>query len=241
MSRLKVSKPALSPRLGRPTWQSAKSSATRRRLLEAAVASLAELGYGGTSIATIAERARVSRGAMQFHFPSKLDAMRAVIRFIFERRIETYRQDISRARAKDDFLSYALRAYWKQVARPEYVAHQALSLAARTEPQIRAALSETHRLFIHQTRTPILDHFPKWKNSNRYNFAAYMAQFLMDGMALAYIDGYVGDAEVDQLLRILKYVFVLFVNASDHDLTQSNSLTRRREERSLLGLRRRRR
>jgi len=187
---------------------------TRVRLIQAAVASLAELGYAGTSIATIAARARVSRGAMQFHFPTKVDAMRAVIRFIFERRVEMYREDFSKANNKSDLVATALRAYWKQVTTPEFVAHQALSMAARSDPEIRDALAETHRLLNAQTRTPIIEHFPEWKNSERYNLAADFAQYTLDGMAWAYIDGYVGDAEVQQRLKLLGQVFASIVNGS---------------------------
>ena len=212
MSRPRIPKKTTSARVMRQTWQSTKSTSTRLRLIQAAVASLAELGYAGTSIATIAARARVSRGAMQFHFPTKGDAMRAVIRFIFERRVDMYREDFSRAKNKSDLVATALRAYWKQVTRPEFVAHQALSLAARTDPEIRDALAEAHRLLIAQTRTPILERFPEWKNSERYYLAADIAQYTLDGMAWAYIDGYVGDAEVEQRLKTLEQVFTMIVN-----------------------------
>jgi hypothetical protein len=151
---------------------------------------------------------------MQFHFPTKVDAMRAVIRFIFERRVEMYREDFSKANNKSDLVATALRAYWKQVTTPEFVAHQALSMAARSDPEIRDALAEAHRLLNAQTRTPILEYFPEWKNSERYNLAADFAQYTLDGMAVAYIDGYVGDAEVQQRLKLLGQVFTSIVNGS---------------------------
>ena len=140
--------------------------------------------------------------------------MRAVIRFIFERRVEMYREDFSKAKNKSDLVATALRAYWKQVTTPEFVAHQALSMAARSNPEIKDALTEAHRLLIAQTRTPILEHFPEWKNSERYNLAADFAQYTLDGLAWAYIDGYVGDLEVQQRLKILGQVFSMIVNGS---------------------------
>lgn len=44
---------------------------TRQRLLEAAVRCLAELGWSGTTVLVVAERAGVSRGAAQHHFPTR--------------------------------------------------------------------------------------------------------------------------------------------------------------------------
>jgi AcrR family transcriptional regulator len=56
-----------------------RSRATRDRLLEAAVASLAESGWARTTVATVAARAGVSRGAAQHHFPTRADLVTAAI------------------------------------------------------------------------------------------------------------------------------------------------------------------
>ena len=48
-----------------------RSRATRQRLLEAAVACLAERGWAGSTVAVVAERAGVSRGAAQHHHPAR--------------------------------------------------------------------------------------------------------------------------------------------------------------------------
>ena len=49
----------------------ARSHATRRKLLDAAVEVLVEEGYSGTSTSTVARRAGVSRGAHQHHFANR--------------------------------------------------------------------------------------------------------------------------------------------------------------------------
>lgn len=53
------------------TPQQDRSRATRRRLLEAAVECLAELGWNGSTVTVVAERAGVTRGAAQHHFPTR--------------------------------------------------------------------------------------------------------------------------------------------------------------------------
>nr|WP_202447748.1 TetR/AcrR family transcriptional regulator [Streptomyces sp. SID5468] len=61
-----------------------RSRATRRRLLQAAVACLAEHGWGGSTVAAVAERAGVSRGAAQHHFPTREDLFTAAVEHVAE-------------------------------------------------------------------------------------------------------------------------------------------------------------
>lgn len=67
--------------------QQDRSRITRRRLLDAAVASLAHVGWTATSVAIVAGRAGVSRGAAQHHFPTRESLFEAVIDHITEQRL----------------------------------------------------------------------------------------------------------------------------------------------------------
>jgi AcrR family transcriptional regulator len=67
--------------------QQDRSRLTRRRLLEAAVASLAQVGWTATSVALVAGRAGVSRGAAQHYFPTREALFEAVIDHITEQRL----------------------------------------------------------------------------------------------------------------------------------------------------------
>jgi len=72
-----------------------RSRATRERLLEAAVASLAESGWARTTVATVAARAGVSRGAAQHHFPTRGDLVTAAIRHMTEVRLDELRTTVA--------------------------------------------------------------------------------------------------------------------------------------------------
>lgn len=65
-----------------------RSRATHDRLLEAAVASLAESGWARTTVASVAARAGVSRGAAQHHFRTREDLSTAAIRYMSEVRLK---------------------------------------------------------------------------------------------------------------------------------------------------------
>ncbi|MER5297869.1 TetR/AcrR family transcriptional regulator [Streptomyces lasiicapitis] len=63
-----------------------RSRATRQRLLEAAVACLADRGWTGSTVAVVAEHAGVSRGAAQHHFPTREDLFTASVEYVAEQR-----------------------------------------------------------------------------------------------------------------------------------------------------------
>ncbi|HXW88855.1 MAG TPA: helix-turn-helix domain-containing protein, partial [Streptosporangiaceae bacterium] len=73
--------------------QQDRSRATRARLLESAVACLAELGWSGASVSVIAEHAGVSRGATQHYFPTREDLFTAAIENMAEVRLAEIRTE----------------------------------------------------------------------------------------------------------------------------------------------------
>jgi AcrR family transcriptional regulator len=75
--------------------QQDRSRATRQRLLEASIQCMAELGWAGTTVALVAERAGVSRGAAQHHFPTREDLVAGLIGHMSEVRTD----EIDAARA----------------------------------------------------------------------------------------------------------------------------------------------
>ncbi len=60
------------------TKKGEQSEATRRKLLRVSRKLFATRGYADSSIAEIVERAKVTRGALYHHFPSKQDVFRGV-------------------------------------------------------------------------------------------------------------------------------------------------------------------
>lgn len=72
--------------------QQDRSRATRTRLLEAAVACLADVGWSGATVALVAERAGVSRGAAQHHFRTREALFVAAVEHVAEERSEAIRR-----------------------------------------------------------------------------------------------------------------------------------------------------
>ncbi len=92
--------------LAGPDRREAQRLATREKLLEVSVAEFQRNGFAHTDIATIAERAGVSRGTFYFHFPTKDDVL-AELRTREERRIV---REVTALLATTDSLEEILRA-----------------------------------------------------------------------------------------------------------------------------------
>ena len=67
--------------------QQDRSRATRQRLLEAAIECMAERGWSASTVAVVAERAGVSRGAAQHHFPTREDLVTSAVEYVSAQRL----------------------------------------------------------------------------------------------------------------------------------------------------------
>ncbi|MEY9968016.1 AcrR family transcriptional regulator [Streptacidiphilus sp. MAP12-16] len=74
--------------------QQDRSRATRQRLLDAAVECLVELGWTGSTMTVVAERAGVSRGAAQHHFPTREALVTAAVEHVTEVRTADIQREL---------------------------------------------------------------------------------------------------------------------------------------------------
>ncbi|MER5204919.1 TetR/AcrR family transcriptional regulator [Streptomyces sp. NPDC002825] len=113
-----------------------RSRATRQRLLEAAVACLAEHGWAGSTVAVVAERAGVSRGAAQHHFPTREDLFTAAVEYVAEERSQALRA------VRTDDRERAVAALVGLYTGPLFRAALHLWVAASGEEQLRERVTE---------------------------------------------------------------------------------------------------
>ncbi|WP_329012017.1 TetR/AcrR family transcriptional regulator [Streptomyces sp. NBC_01601] len=116
-----------------------RSRATRLRLLEAAVACLAEHGWAGSTVSVVAERAGVSRGAAQHHFPTREDLFTAAVEYVAERRSSALRDLFPEGAADRRAVVHALVGLY---AGPLFRAALQLWVAAANEEQLRGRVTE---------------------------------------------------------------------------------------------------
>ncbi|MEU6991515.1 TetR/AcrR family transcriptional regulator [Streptomyces sp. NPDC046465] len=127
-----------------------RSRATRQKLLEAAVSCLAEHGWAGSTVSVVAERAGVSRGAAQHHFPTREDLFTAAVEYVAEQRSTALRALPAQDRAS------VVAALVDLYTGPLFRAALHLWVAASNEPQLGGRVTElearvgreTHRIAV---------------------------------------------------------------------------------------------
>lgn len=127
-----------------------RSRATRQRLLEAAVACLAESGWAGSTVSVVAECAGVSRGAAQHHFPTREDLFTAAVEYVAEQRSTALKELPAQDRAS------VVAALVDLYTGPLFRAALHLWVAASNEPQLGSRVTElearvgreTHRIAV---------------------------------------------------------------------------------------------
>lgn len=85
------SKPIPGPKTQRRTQQE-RSAEARTRLLTAAIALICEIGYSRTTMAEIASRAGMTRGAIQHHFSSRDTLVLAILDALEQRILDAFEQ-----------------------------------------------------------------------------------------------------------------------------------------------------
>jgi AcrR family transcriptional regulator len=112
---------------------------TRRALIDAATRLFAERGYADTSIDDVAGEARVTRGALYHHFPSKLAIFNAVCAAVDADVVDRVRRATRREGTAEQRLRHVLNAYFDASRDPAY---RAIVLG---EAHQTRALGEDHR------------------------------------------------------------------------------------------------
>lgn len=123
--------------------QAERRSDMRRQLLDATVECLSEAGYHGTTTLAVEHRAGVSRGARVHHFATKAELLAGAANHLLDQLAARYDEafavgpDAPDRRAR---VRRGLKLLWSVHCRPEYVALLELSMAARTDTELRTHL-----------------------------------------------------------------------------------------------------
>ena len=166
-------------------WQARKSAATRDQIISAAIRCIVESSYSKTTMMKISEKAGLSRGATLHHFPSKMDIIRAVVAYLHEKRIQAFRRSIKDIPTDADMAHMAIQAYSDHVNHPIYVALFELSVAARTDQELKEILHPAQIAFDREWYQTAWDLFPDWQaDREAFDLALNLSQITMEGMAI---------------------------------------------------------
>jgi AcrR family transcriptional regulator len=138
--------------------QAERRASTQAKILDATVEALVHVGYAGASTTEICKRAGVSQGALFRYWPTKGELLADAAKHLLGRVTEAYEQAFAGRGGVG--AREALEGLWQTYRLPDLQAAVELYVAARTDPELAAALARIepeHRRNLHRIATRVLD------------------------------------------------------------------------------------
>lgn len=168
----------------------------------------AEVGYHTATNALIAETAKLTRGAMLYHFPTREALVEAAALHIHAERLALFDAAAASPPPGVDATTQAIVAYWALLSQPPFVAFAELEAVARTDAMVRERLIPAQAAF-DQAQVATFSALAQAGQGPRLQASRDLARFVLEGLARADLtydrEGRVKNliAVVDRAVRML--------------------------------------
>ena len=180
-----------------------RTAATRRKLLDATIDALVELGWAGTSTTEVVRRAGVSRGAQVHHFPTKDELVLAAVEHLLLRRVEEFADAFAGLDAADRTHGAALDLLWRHCFGASFEAWLELAVAARTDPLLHGRLVELEKRFWAAALDTFRSLFPEAQDERFAVVGLRLTFAVLDGIAVGRLID-IDPGELDEVLDAFK-------------------------------------
>lgn len=178
--------------------QQLKSARARDSICKATIQLLAELGYAETTIAGVAQNAGFSKGAVQYHFPTKEELIAATVEHLL------MRTESSASQSYESVDSALLNAWQRLVNTSAYRALLEVLNAARIDRKLRLRISAE---------------LVAWgKNLDKQSLTIYQS-------ANEQLPNHEGDAEVVMLLNMTRSFMRGLLTQEQYGVSPEETLT----------------
>ena len=178
--------------------QQLKSARARDSMCKATIQLLAELGYAETTIAGVAQNAGFSKGAVQYHFPTKEELIAATVEHLLMRTVS------SASQSYESVDSALLNAWQRLVNTSAYRALLEVLNAARIDRKLRLRISAE---------------LVAWgKNLDKQSLTIYQS-------ANEQLPAHEGDAEVVMLLNMTRSFMRGLLTQEQYGVSPEETLT----------------
>jgi AcrR family transcriptional regulator len=181
--------------------QAERRAAMKGKVLAATIGCLVERGYADTSTRHIARRAGVTVGAVQHHFDSKAELMAAALRELGERIADDFLAHPPEGDSPQERIEMMLDRLWAVHRGPLFEAGLELSVASRTDPELRDAMDVVSRAFAMRIAEGMLQMFPDLVARPGFAEAAVVGLATLRGLALP---AFVEVASPDELWAVAR-------------------------------------
>jgi AcrR family transcriptional regulator len=187
-----------------PAKATPKSLRTRARILDAAMRLFAEVGYHAATNALIADAAKLTRGAMLYHFATREELVEAAVAHIELERAKLFEQAAAQPPALGvDAAEHAIDAYWGLLHEIPFVAFAELEAAARTDPMLRSRLAEAQSAFDRAQVGSRFGAIIQAGDDPRFQTSRDLGRFLLEGLARGAVT-YDQDDRRERLMAVVK-------------------------------------
>lgn len=191
--------------------QTPKSIATRKSIIEAAIQCIIEIGYFQTTTTEIAKAADVTRGAVQYYFPTTPDVLRAATNHILTEWTREYSKLIKNVPPDVNKFDFAIDIYWEHVKNPYFIAWQDLVAASRTDPELAEIVCEASKLYDSQRQDLAKAMMPEMTNipPKLFLLGRDFGRILIEGLSLNQLSFDKVERE-EAIINLLKYIMRTF-------------------------------
>lgn len=186
--------------------QRERRDGTQRKLIEATLQCLGELGYARATTTEIVRAAGLSQGALFKHFPSKAELLSAAVEQLFDELVAGYQASFEALPQQRATPEAAFELLWSIFTGPRLAIAFELYVVARTDPTLQRSLQPVVR----HHRAMLIEHaralFPVAARANR-DFAAWV-DLLMCSMEGLVVERYGAGDVTRPALAVLKQLIV---------------------------------
>ena len=170
----------------------------RKKLIDAAIQCLVEVGYGSTTLQRVTDVADVSRGAFLHHFPTRAQLMIAVAEFAATEQTRVVREFVGDSTGDADLYQAITAATWEAVRQPAGIALIEILLGSRSDPEIGEEFTQVMRKLsaTHEDNVWTIAESIGIKDRETIFTMVHLHQAAMRGLVVDYLfSGEIGAAE----------------------------------------------
>ncbi|TNE58980.1 MAG: TetR/AcrR family transcriptional regulator [Alphaproteobacteria bacterium] len=164
-----------------PTPNHERASAMRKKIIDAAIQCLCDLGYHQTTTKAIAERARISRGAILHHFSTRSELVEAVFKEVSNQRTEYHRARLEHISDPMGRFLELIEILWETMISPTGVARLELLLGTRGDPELKEQFDALNAGHVQQSKDNL------WLMAKSIGFATEEERKKIDAFTQLYI------------------------------------------------------
>ncbi|TQV73439.1 TetR/AcrR family transcriptional regulator [Exilibacterium tricleocarpae] len=165
--------------------QQERSAQTRRKVIEAVIDSLYEVGYYSSSTQEICDRALLSKGGLYRQFTNRTTLMVATADYAYAKLVEKFKRRFTRRPVAADRIADGLELIRSNYKTREYHAVLELIVASRTDSVLRAGLKPIIKNNMKTILTLAKDLFPVAARDNpQFDAVIYMLVHEFQGEAI---------------------------------------------------------